>query len=133
MNTTDHSAARALSDLYEADGLSNMDFGDFVRIVADAAADPAGLSGGAVPSGYDPASVYSNLVGKWIGDDLAASAERIGNYFGAREDARHASARAGIKAANGASDADYDAALAAKAAGDPSPLLAMQVKYMSSF
>lgn len=134
MNTgSDHSTARELNDLYEVDGLSSMDFGDFVRLAASASADPAGLSGGSVPPWYDPETVYSDLVGKWIEDDLVETSARVGAYFGAREDARHASAREGIKAANGASDDDYYAALLEKEAGNPSPLLSMQMKYMSSF
>ena len=34
--------------------------------------------------------------------------------------------------ANGANDEDYEAALAADAEGDPSPLLAMRTRYMST-
>ena len=128
----DHSAARMLSDLYEADGLGDMDFGDFTALVADAAADPEGLSGGPAPAGYDPGDVYEALVSERVAYDLEAATQRIGAYFGARDEARHASARAGVMSASGANDDDYEAALAADAAGDPSPLLAMRTRYMST-
>ena len=128
----DHSAARMLSDLYEADGLGGMDFGDFTALVADAAADPEGLSGGPAPAGYDPGDVYEALVSERVAYDLEAATQRIGAYFGARDEARHASARAGVMSASGANDEDYEAALAADAAGDPSPLLAMRTRYMST-
>lgn len=128
----DHSAARMLSDLYEADGLGDMDFGDFTALVAEAAADPEGLSGGPAPAGYDPGDVYEALVSERVAYDLEAATQRIGAYFGARDEARHASARAGVMSASGANDEDYEAALAADAAGDPSPLLAMRTRYMST-
>lgn len=128
----DHSAARMLSDLYEADGLGDMDFGDFTALVAEAAADPEGLSGGPAPAGYDPGEVYEALVSERVAYDLEAATQRIGAYFGARDEARHASARAGVMSASGANDEDYEAALAADAAGDPSPLLAMRTRYMST-
>ena len=128
----DHSAARMLSDLYEADGLGDMDFGDFTALVAEAAADPEGLSGGPAPAGYDPGNVYEALVSERVAYDLEAATQRIGAYFGARDEARHASARAGVMSASGANDEDYEAALAADAAGDPSPLLAMRTRYMST-
>lgn len=128
----DHSAARMLSDLYEADGLGDMDFGDFTALVAEAAADPEGLSGGPAPAGYDPGDVYEALMSERVAYDLEAATQRIGAYFGARDEARHASARAGVMSASGANDEDYEAALAADAAGDPSPLLAMRTRYMST-
>lgn len=128
----DHSAARMLSDLYEANGLGDMDFGDFTALVAEAAADPEGLSGGPAPAGYDPGDVYEALVSERVAYDLEAATQRIGAYFGARDEARHASARAGVMSASGANDEDYEAALAADAAGDPSPLLAMRTRYMST-
>ena len=128
----DHSAERMLSDLYEADGLGDMDFGDFTALVAEAAADPEGLSGGPAPAGYDPGDVYEALVSERVAYDLEAATQRIGAYFGARDEARHASARAGVMSASGANDEDYEAALAADAAGDPSPLLAMRTRYMST-
>lgn len=128
----DHSAARMLSDLYEADGLGDIDFGDFTALVAEAAADPEGLSGGPAPAGYDPGDVYEALVSERVAYDLEAATQRIGAYFGARNEARHASARAGVMSASGANDEDYEAALAADAAGDPSPLLAMRTRYMST-
>lgn len=128
----DHSAARMLSDLYEADGLGDIDFGDFTALVAEAAADPEGLSGGPAPAGYGPGDVYEALVSERVAYDLEAATQRIGAYFGARNEARHASARAGVMSASGANDEDYEAALAADAAGDPSPLLAMRTRYMST-
>ena len=128
----DHSTARMLSDLYEADGLGDLDFGDFTALVAEAAADPEGLSGGPAPAGYDPGDVYEALVSERVAYDLEAATQRIGAYFGARDEARHASARAGVMSASGANDEDYEAALAADAAGDPSPLLAMRTRYMST-
>lgn len=128
----DHSAARTLSDLYEADGLVDMDFGDFTALAAEAAADPEGLSGGPAPAGYDPGDVYEALVSERVAYDLEAATQRIGAYFGTRDEARHASARAGVMSASGANDDDYEAALAADAAGDPSPLLAMRTRYMST-
>ena len=63
---------------------------------------------------------------------MERAAQRIEAYFGARDETRHASARAGVMSANGASDEDYEAALAADAEGDPSPLLAMRTRYMST-
>ena len=128
----DHSAARMLSDLYEADGLGDMDFGDFAALAAEAAADPEGISGGPAPAGYDPGDVYEALVSERVAYDLEAAAQRIGAYFEARDEARHASARSGIMSASGANDEDYEAALAADAEGDPSPLLAMRTRYMST-
>lgn len=128
----DHFAARMMSDLYDADGLADMDFGEFTALAAEASRDPEGLSGGAVPAGYDPGVVYSALVSARLLGDMQASSERISGYFAARDEARHASARAGVMAASGASGEDYDAALAADAAGDPSPLLAMRTAYMST-
>lgn len=128
----DHSAARMLSDLYEADGLGDMDFGDFAALAAGAAADPEGLFGGPAPVGYDPGVVYEALVSERVAYDIERAAQRIEAYFGARDEARHASARAGVMSANGANDEDYEAALAADAEGDPSPLLAMRTRYMST-
>lgn len=128
----DHFAARMLSDLCEADGLTDMDFGDFVALSAEAAADPEGLFGGVAPAGYDPGAAYVSLIGARILHDMQEVSDRVSGYFAERDDARHASARRGIMAANGASDADYDAALAANAAGDPSPLLSMRTKYLDT-
>lgn len=121
-----------LSDLYEADGLNEMDFGDFAALAAEASRDPVGLLGGSVPPGYDPGLAYGALVSARLANDMRASSARIIGYFSGRSDAKHASARKGVMAATGASDADYDAALAADAAGDPSPLLAMRTAYLDT-
>lgn len=128
----DHFAARMLSDLYDADGLADMDFGEFAALAAEAAKDPEGLSGGPAPAGYDPGVAYSVLISARLLDDMRASSARISGYFAARDEAKHASARSGVMAASGVSDGEYDAALEANAAGDPSPLLALRTAYMAT-
>lgn len=127
-----HFAAEMLTDLAGVGGLDDVDFGDFVELAAEAAKDPVGMAGSPAPEGYDPGDVYEALVSDRVVRDMQRSTERISGYFAARDAARHASAREGVMAASGASAEAYDAALAADAEGDPSPLLAMRTKYMST-
>lgn len=128
---SDHFAARMLNDLHDADGLDEMDFGDYVELVGEAVNDPEGLAGH-IPDGYDANVAYDALVSDRLSRDMASSLGRIVEYFNTRDQARHASARSGIIAANGAGDVDYEAAVFAKESGDPSPLLAMQTRYLST-
>lgn len=128
---SDHFAARMLNDLHDANGLDELDFGDYVELVGEAVNDPEGLAGH-VPAGYDANVAYAALVADRLSRDMESSVDRIAGYFRSRDDARHASARSGIISANGASDSDYDAAVLARDAGDPSPLLAMQMNYLST-
>lgn len=110
-------------------GFDTMDFGDFVSDAVEASSSQEALG---APAGSDLSQAFGALVTDRIGREWNGTMEILRGSADRMEAEYHGASRDGIIRSTGVSESEYDDAVAANEAGDPSPLLRLRCAYLDS-
>ncbi|MCF0233148.1 MAG: hypothetical protein HUJ63_13060 [Enterococcus sp.] len=117
--------AELLEAAYASGRLAEIGPSDFHRLAADALDRDESLTDAGRLSAYEAA------VRMYAAEAAAADAAAVSGYFGGVEDAYHGDNAAAVASVSGMGERAYEIAEAAKAAGDPSPMLAVRSAFLS--
>lgn len=110
-------------------GFDTMDFGDFVSDAAEASSSHEALG---APAGSDLTAAFDALVSDRVGRDWGEAMATLRGASERMEAEYHGAAKDGVLRSTGVSGMEYDDAVAAAEAGDPSPLLRLRCAYLDS-